>query len=181
MEDRCPLQAVPLGRAGKPSSSQFPGAQEGGGVPLEGDRQDQSRQHISSSRRLAQGACSLHSPGRQHPIPGVGVTDPRTPDPCTDQCHGSVTGPCTGGLVDEFKEQEHEIHGPGCGSGRHPRGPETRLAQRGQGWGRGWCSGACAQGRGGPASHGGSRPSCPSRLPPPHPGEVTGEVETPEQ
>lgn len=47
--------------------------------------------------------------------------------------------------------------------------------------GLGRCSGACAQGRGGPASDGGSRPSCPSRLPPPHPGDVTGAAETPEQ
>lgn len=53
--------------------------------PLEGDCEDRSHQHISSSRRPAQGACSPHSLGLRHPVSGIGVTDPRAADPCTDQ------------------------------------------------------------------------------------------------
>lgn len=48
--------------------------------PLKGDCEDRAHQHISSSQRPAQVACSPHSLGLQHPISGVGVTDPCTPD-----------------------------------------------------------------------------------------------------
>lgn len=78
--------------------------------PLEGDCEDQSHQHISSSRRPAQGACSPHSLGLQHPVSGIGVTEPRPPDPCTDQSHEPVTDPCTGGLVDDLKQQACKVY-----------------------------------------------------------------------
>ena len=114
--------------------------------PLEGDCEDRSHQHISSSQRPAQVACSPHSLGLQHPISGVGVTDPRT-----------------GGLVDGLKQHACRAHlVQVVDSG------DVTVAPR-----PGWCRDDGVGGvvlpclcprAGGPASDGGPRPSRPSRV-----------------